>query len=256
MNSSPDKNILCNRCSEVIYRYNIDFDDKLNTVIKCQKCNAPNNLNSCKEENDWSFPSLSSYLEHMAKIGILIPSILGSCPHYCTSVNIIPYDFKQVSTKKCSDLRKFVSNLYCDKCGSFLELGNIYDVSDSIHSIWIRENIWMEWYIKNIIKMNLNTDLVEQGLTISNHGSTQTDVLLLKNDKIISYECKNIGLTKNINFEEVSDVLNYLDFSDEVFLVIPTKLTENDKIRLLNRGNNKLKIIECLDVDQLVKYLD
>jgi hypothetical protein len=256
MMNSPDKNLLCNRCSEVIYRYNVNFDKKLSTKIKCQNCNAPNELDECKEVDDWTFPSLSSYLDHMIKIGVLTSSILGSCPHYCKSVNIIPYDFKKISTVKCLELRKFAINLYCDKCGSFFQLGNIYNVSDLINSIWIKEDIWMEWYIKNIIKYNLKIDSVEQGLNVLNNGTTQIDVLLLKDNKIISYECKDFGLSKNVNFEEVSDVLNYLDFSDEVYLVISTKLTKNDKIRLLKRGNNKLKIIESFNIERLIEYIN
>jgi phage FluMu protein Com len=255
MDDSPDRNLLCNRCFEVIFRYNNNFDKKPNIKIKCPKCNALNELDECKESNDWNFPSLPLYLEKMIKNGILSSSILGSCPQYCKSINIIPYKFDEISTINCTKLRKFVTNLYCDKCGNFLQLGNIYNVTDLISSIWMKEDIWMEWYIKNIIKYKLKIDSIEQGLNVINNGSTQTDVILLKDSKIISCECKDFGLGKNIKFEDVSEVLNYIDFSDEVFLVILTKLTENDKIRLLKRGNNKLKIIEHLNIKRLIEYI-
>jgi hypothetical protein len=117
------------------------------------------------------------------------------------------------------------------------------------------DGVWFEWYVKSIVRKDLPDCPVEQGLLVSNKEAVEVDVLLLKDGKVISFECKAISPRKSANFNEVSDVLKPLDFSDLVLLVTTTALKENDKRLLLKRGNEKLRIVEGPDIENVVKLI-
>jgi len=258
MKESPDKNLLCRNCFETIHRHNIDLDRKPSGKAKCPKCNAPNELGQCKEKNDWSFPitSITSYLDQMIELRVLNSNILGSCTRCMRSTSIQQPSLGQINSMSQDKLRKFIEQLYCQECGRFYDLGEIYNLTDLVAPLWIKENIWLEWYVKKALTNYFPTAPVEQGLIIGNEEVKQIDVVLLKNEKVITFECKALSLRKNASFNEVSDALKLLDLSDKVFLVTTTLLKDNDKKSLLNRGEGKLKVIEAGDIEEMSDIIE
>jgi hypothetical protein len=131
----------------------------------------------------------------------------------------------------------------------------MYSMQEPILSFWAKGNgVWLEWYVKNVIKKHLPDCPIEQGLIVENKEVVQVDVVLLRNKRIISLECKALSPRKSASFSEVSDALKPLSFSDEVFLVTTTVLRENDKGILLRQGAGKLKAIEGPFIEKMVAH--
>jgi hypothetical protein len=115
--------------------------------------------------------------------------------------------------------------------------------------------VWLEWYVKNIVREHFPNSPVEQGLVVRNGEVVEVDTMLLDAGRLISFECKALSIRKNANFNEVSDALKPLDFSDEVLLITTATLKENDKRILLKRGDGKLKVVEAYDIENLVSLI-
>lgn len=255
LNESPDKNVLCRNCSEIIHRYNTYEENKPSWKMKCPKCNAPNDLSKCREEDDWSFPviSITSYLDQLVKTGMLASTVLGNCTRCMKSGSFKQVPFKNLDTLSEQELKRYAKKFYCGQCGRFYDLMEIYSMQEPILSFWAKGNgVWLEWYVKNVIKKHLPDCPIEQGLVVKNKEVIQVDVVLLKDRRIISFECKALSPRKTASFSEVSDALKPLDFSDEVFLVTTTVLKENDKKILLRQGAGKLKVVEGPDIEKIV----
>jgi len=258
LKGSPDKNILCQTCSEIINRYNTYEENKPSWKMKCPKCNTPNELSRCKEEDDWSFPliSITSYLDQLVRIGILTSTVLRICTRCNRSESFKQIPFKSLDSLSERELRSYAKKFYCTQCGRFYDLTEIYSMQESMLPFWAKGNgVWLEWYVKNIIRKHLPDCPVEQGLIVKNKEAIQVDVVLLKGGKIFSFECKALSPRKSASFNEVSDALKPLDFSDEVFLVTTTVLKENDKRILLRTGAGKLKIVEGPRVENIIEFL-
>lgn len=257
LKSSLDRNLLCRSCSEVIQRYNIYDEGKPSGRMKCPKCNSPNELNQCKEDDDWSFPKISvaSYLDNLVESRMLTSKVMGNCTR-CMRFEIfeqIPFEDIDSLTKQ--GLGNYVKKIYCKHCGRFYDLTEIYNLEDFLVPLWNRDGIWLEWYVTKIIKEHFPRSPIEQGLVVKDGEVLEVDVMLLNGGKLVSFECKALSIRKNASFNEVSDALKPIDFSDEVFLVTTTTLKENDRKILLKRGEGKLKIVEGSEIENLGNFI-
>jgi hypothetical protein len=252
-----DRNLLCRSCSEVIRRYNVYNDDKPSGKMKCPKCNSPNELSQCKESDDWSFPriSIASYLDCLLKTRMLISKIMGNCNRCMRSDSFEQIPLNDLNSLAKQRLMTYVKKIYCKQCGNFYDLTEIYNLEDIMVPLWNRNGIWLEWYVKNIVEEHFPNSPVQQGLVVRNGEVIEVDVMLLNAGKLVSFECKALSIGKNASFNEVSEALKPLDFSDEVILVTTSTLKENDKRILLNRGDGKLKVVEAYDIENLVSFI-
>lgn len=257
LENSPDRNLTCRSCSEVIRRYNVYNDDKPSGKMKCPKCNSPNELNQCKESDDWSFPGISvaSYLDCLVESRMLISKVMGNCNRCMRSDSFEQIPLKDLDPLSKQRLRNYVKKIYCKQCGNFYDLTEIYSLEEFMTPLWNRGGVWLEWYVKNIVRQHFPNSPVEQGLVVRNGEVIEVDAMLLDAGRLVSFECKALGIGKNASFNEVSDALKPLDFSDEVLLVTTATLKENDKRILLKRGDGKLKVVEAHDIENLVSFI-
>jgi hypothetical protein len=255
---STEKNLLCRNCAEIIQRYNIYDENRPTWKIRCPKCNAPNELSQSKEENDWSFPiiSVTSYLDQLVKAGILTSKVLGNCTRCMRSEAFDQLPLKTLDSLSAQELRVYVKRIYCKQCGKLYDFTELYDLSELMSPLWSMNGTWLEWYVKNILANAYANCPVEQGIVVKRQEAVEVDVILLRNEKIVTFECKGLSTRRNASFNDVSEVLKLLDFSDQVFLVTTTTLKENDKKSLLKMGNGKMKVIEGYGIEQIREKIE
>lgn len=254
LGKSPDRNLLCQKCSEVINCYNVYEQKKPSWTMKCPKCHFSNLLSRCLDEDDWfPFESVTSYLDELTASGIIKLRNLATCTRCSKSDYFKPLSMEELKLYDKEKLLKYVQTLYCKNCGRPYDLQETYSPEDHVLALWSKDRgVWLEWYVKNIVKQAYPNTPIEQGLIVEDDGAVQIDTLLLEDGRLTAFECKAIHPRKRARFNEVSDVLKLLDFSDEVFLVITTKMNKNEKKLLQRQGGRKLSLVESLDVEHFL----
>ena len=251
LGKSPDRNMLCQKCSAVINCYNIYEQKRPSWTMKCPKCHFSNSLSRCPDEDDWfPFESVTTYLDELTASNIINSRNLATCTRCSESDYFRPLSIEEVKSYDKEKLSKYVQTLYCKTCSRPYDLQETYSPEDYAMSLWSKDRgVWLEWYVKNIVKQAYPSTTIEQGLIIEDDGTVQIDTLLLENSRLTAFECKAIHPRKQARFNEVSDVLKLLDFSDEVFLVITTKMKENERKLLQRQGGQKLRLVESPEIE-------
>jgi Holliday junction resolvase len=255
LSESPDKNIFCTSCGAIIYTYNTYEEKKPRRKMKCPNCYVENVLNECPEKDNWILPRqiIKHYLDQLSSCHFCFSRPIGVCFNCMdgrarAEIELAP--LKKVTSLSKVDLRKNLSQLFCRRCGRLYDITEAYFIDEDARRIWQSNGIWLEWYVKNILKNHLRDAHLEQGLIlVNNERSVDVDVILARDGKIVSFECKAKKPGKKASFEEVSDVLKLLAFSDQVFLVTTGRVTENDRKHLLSIGGSKLSIVESPDLE-------
>jgi len=78
------------------------------------------------------------------------------------------------------------------------------------------------------------------------------DILLLKDDQLICFECKAFNPLKKVTFNDVADIIKIKDLVDRVILVITGNLKERDRMTLKEQS---IEIIDGLSIEKLDKLL-
>lgn len=255
----PERNILCNHCNEIISFYDTYTGKKPSDLKYCPSCRSKIDLEKCKEKDNWNIIDLeyfqmffTPYLRNLVNLGVLRREVFGNC--YNCQINskdkVIDAKIDRLPNISKNALINYIKSLHCPECKTIYNFTEFYDFNEKQRKFWIDSGgIWFEWYIKKMLESNNQGAPIEQGIKVIDEETTNVDVIILKNKKIISFECKAIN-PKRITFNKVANVLNLLDFSDAVYLVSTSPLSENDKKRLIKRGEDKLSIISSQAIER------
>lgn len=259
----PDKKLICHHClhKTVILPYNIYFNQKPSHPIRCPDCHMDNDPNRCEEEDDWSFfeekyfsKFIAPFIVILEKNKIISTYLLGTCLG-CQESNKEP--LRELSKIEFNsylkgELKNYISNFYCKMCNRFYDFEQMIEFEEKQKDFWVKKGgTWFEWYVKNLIKIN-NPDIpIEQGIQLKNDDILEIDVILHKNNKLITIQCKATN-PDPLKFGQVSDVIKLKPFSDEIYLVTTAPVSENAKREILNICEGKLKIISGKNVESEV----
>jgi hypothetical protein len=259
----PDKKLICHHCRHrtVIIPYNIYFNQKPHNSIRCPVCHMDNDPSLCEEEDDWSFfeekyfsKFITPFIAILEDNKIISTYLLGTC-FRCHRSNKEPIkEFPKVKLNPYSNptLMAYIKNFHCKECGHFYDFEKMIDFEPKQKEFWIKKGgAWFEWYVKNLIKISNPSSPIEQGIQIKNGETLEIDVILLKNNRLITIQCKATNPDK-LKFEQVADVIKLLPFSDEIYLITTALISENDKKSLLKHCGDKLKIISGKDIESCV----
>lgn len=254
LSESPIKNIYCKGCNEVIYSYRIYEERKPTGKITCPACHRVNTQDEWIEKDDWTWSLEDSkhYLEQLSESGFFSSKCLETCPSCMDSRTLDLLPPERIPSISKTDLQKYVLRFYCERCMGFYDITKAYFIQEDMRRLWIENGTWLEWYLKRIIKKHLPDANVEQGLLLQNDKiSFQVDLILLEDEKLIFFQCKAKEPARKVSFNEVADVLKWLPFSDEIFLVTTGKVGKNVKKTLYDIAEKKLQIVESPDIEKI-----
>jgi len=106
--------------------------------------------------------------------------------------------------------------------------------------------------LKRIIKKHLPDAHIEQGLLLRTAKIPfQVDLIVLKDEKLFSFQCKAKEPARRVSFNEVADILKWLKIFDEIFLVTTGKVGKDVEKSLRDIAGKKLQIVESPSIEKI-----
>lgn len=262
MGESPHKNIFCQHCSEMITSYNIYKKLKPTGGMVCPHCKKDIEFDKCDEKDDWLFFDskmsylLKQHLDDLIDINILTSSLFASCSKCNKFDTITQKSLTDLQSMSKNKITEYVKSFYCDKCSKIYNIEESYYFTEPCLDFFVKGNgTWLEWYIKKILEKYFPNCPIEQGIIVKKDVETEVDLVMLKDNELISFSCKAFAPYKNPSYDDISDVLKLVTFSDEIVListaVIPNALTTH----LVNIGTDKVKVIGGYQIESINRLL-
>ena len=206
------KKFECKSCNHLLFRKHVfELDNYINEDYYCPICDIGYKLEYDSLEDDYTINrnDLIKYLDRLIEIDILEKKLMYKC-------------------QKCVQYENYdSSSLICNNCGLEREIIYKYCFKDEFLQINLknRDGRWFEWYMYKICEHIF--EKAEHNLMISFENSgfkdeCEIDVVSIKDNEIIIYECKDylkgkIGLTDLQNLPKLSKIF------EKIFLVSSNK---------------------------------
>jgi len=247
---SPIRNIYC-KCGNILAFYNPYLHRKPRRKKICPKCHRTFLLRDCEDSDNWGLTTIDirNILDELTTVKLLTSKFVGICNNCSIVKDLNLFTVSEIDEIKNNKLKKYIKNLYCDKCNNHLFIDKIYMIDEEINEIFSKNGYWLEWYIKNMIK-NLYPNIpIEQGISVYNDMyGLEVDLMILKNKKLMCFECKAIHPLKRIDYSEVAYLIEMQDFADELCLITTGGIKDRTKSMLQKKG---VKILEGQFIEQI-----